>query len=195
MPPSLTIADAILAMEGEGPSSGKPIALNFMAASADPFALDLTLCDVLRINPERVPYLTGMSRRPAYTSLAVHGEQPEVKRFRLPRHTQQATFSLLPGSLVRLVGKFIWVRPSFSSACVRCGKCVTACPVEALSLPANNTRPRLKAKTCIGCCCCHEVCPARAITMRPSLLLRIARRSSSFSHRSVTTNAGSSTRS
>ena len=116
MPPTLTIADAVLAMEGDGPSAGTPVPLRFLAASADPFALDLALCDVLHINPERVPYLTGVSQLPAYTSLAVHGERPEVPRFRLPRHTQQVAMSLLPGAVVRLVGKLIWFRPAAANA-------------------------------------------------------------------------------
>lgn len=183
MPPSLTLADAVLAMEGDGPSAGTPVALDFLAASADPFALDLALCDVLRINPERVPYLAGLSQHPAYTSLAVHGERPEVARFRLPHHTQQMALTLLPGALVRLAGKLIWFRPAFDDACVRCGKCVMACPTNALTLRAGSERPHLDPRACIGCCCCHEVCPARAITIRPSPLLRLVRHSSTLSRR------------
>lgn len=171
MPASLSIADAVLAMEGDGPSAGTPVSLGFLAASADPFALDLALCDVLHINPERVPYLKGLSHLPDYTSLAVHGERPEIARFRLPRHTH--ALALLPGNVVRLVGKLVWFRPYFSTACVRCGKCVTACPVDAITLRPDSPRPYLDRRACIGCCCCHEVCPAHAITIRPSHLLRM----------------------
>jgi len=174
MPATLNIADGVLAMEGDGPSSGTPVALDFLAASTDPFALDLALCDVLRINPERVPYLAGMSRSPDYTTLVWHGDRPEVPCFRLPRHTAQIVLTMLPSALVRRVGAFVWFRPSFGPACVRCGKCVTACPVGALALPARGL-PALNGAACIGCCCCHEVCPARAIAIRPSPLVRLAR--------------------
>jgi len=174
MPASITIADGVLAMEGEGPSSGTPISLNLLAASADPFALDLALCDVLRINPERVPYLAGLSHAAAYTARVWHGDSPEVAHFRLPRNTSRLALTLLPGGLVRLVGSLIWFRPIFGSTCVRCGKCVTACPVHALAL-GTGALPELKGSACIGCCCCHEVCPARAITICPSPMIRMAR--------------------
>ncbi len=175
MPASLTIADGVLAMEGEGPSAGTPVPLHFLAASPDPFALDLALCDVLHIDPERVPYLKGLSHNADYTTLVWHGDRPEVPHFRLPRHAQQLALTLLPAPLVRLVGKLIWFRPFFGTACVSCGKCVKACPVKAISLHPGAT-PGLNGPACIGCCCCHEVCPAHAITIRPSPLLRFERR-------------------
>jgi uncharacterized protein (DUF362 family)/Pyruvate/2-oxoacid:ferredoxin oxidoreductase delta subunit len=175
MPASLTIADGVLAMEGDGPSSGTPVSLNFLAASADPFALDLALCDVLRIDPEQVPYLVGLSHTPDYTARVRYGECPDVARFRLPRNTSRLVLNLLPGWLVRRIGKLIWFRPTFGSACVRCGKCVTACPVHAIALRPRGV-PILNGPACIGCCCCHEVCPAHVITIRPSPIVRLERR-------------------
>lgn len=175
MPASLTIADGVLAMEGDGPSSGTPVALNFLAASADPFALDLALCEVLRIDPGRVPYLAGLSHAPEYTARVRYGECPDVARFRLPRNTSRLVLNLLPGWLVRLVGALIWFRPAFGPACVRCGKCVTACPVRAITLRTGRL-PELNGPACIGCCCCHEICPAHAITIRPSPVVRLEHR-------------------
>jgi uncharacterized protein (DUF362 family)/Pyruvate/2-oxoacid:ferredoxin oxidoreductase delta subunit len=175
MPASLTIADGVLAMEGDGPSSGTPVALNFLAASADPFALDLALCEVLRIDPGQVPYLAGLSHAPEYTARVRYGECPDVARFRLPRNTSRLVLNLLPGWLVRLVGALIWFRPAFGPACVRCGKCVTACPVRAITLRTGRL-PELNGPACIGCCCCHEICPAHAITIRPSPVVRLEHR-------------------
>lgn len=175
MPASLTIADGVLAMEGDGPSSGTPVPLNFLAASTDPFALDLALCDVLRIDPGQVPYLAGLSHAPDYTARVRYGECPDVAHFRLPRNASRLMLNLLPEWLVRRVGTLIWFRPAFGSACVRCGKCVTACPVRAIALRVGGL-PELNGPACIGCCCCHEVCPAHAITIQPSPLVRLERR-------------------
>ncbi|MFH1136310.1 MAG: 4Fe-4S binding protein [Pseudomonadota bacterium] len=77
--------------------------------------------------------------------------------------------------------KFAWLRPVQASgfvpkfdaqACTGCGKCVEACPVEALSLVSANDpfRPRLqKAKAdlnlCLGCGICVRVCPNNLIDL------------------------------
>jgi formate hydrogenlyase subunit 6/NADH:ubiquinone oxidoreductase subunit I len=50
---------------------------------------------------------------------------------------------------------------------------VKACPVKALTLEDATRPPLLEAKLCISCCCCHEVCPADAIRMTQSLILRV----------------------
>ncbi|MFA6631014.1 MAG: 4Fe-4S binding protein, partial [Kiritimatiellia bacterium] len=56
--------------------------------------------------------------------------------------------------------------------CVRCGLCVKACPVQALSLPAGAPVPLLNGQRCISCSCCHEICPKDAIRMTQSPVLR-----------------------
>ena len=67
--PILTIADGIVAMEGDGPSSGTPMPLGILAASADPFALDMRLCDLLRIPRASVPYLRQSSVVPRQSKI------------------------------------------------------------------------------------------------------------------------------
>ena len=65
LPPTVSIADAVVGMEGQGPANGRPVRLGFLAASSDPFALDIALCDILHIKPESVPYLRGMAAKHA----------------------------------------------------------------------------------------------------------------------------------
>ena len=50
-------------------------------------------------------------------------------------------------------------------ACISCGKCVKACPVEALSIPAKKRPVELEQGWCIGCGVCATTCPTDAITM------------------------------
>ena len=57
--------------------------------------------------------------------------------------------------------------------CTGCGKCVGACPVEAMSLvPANDpqqpkrNKARLNAETCLGCGVCKTVCPSMALELK-----------------------------
>lgn len=49
--------------------------------------------------------------------------------------------------------------------CTGCGKCVRACPAEALSMPAQENQnrrvfPTVDPAKCIGCGACQFVCPA-----------------------------------
>ena len=53
--------------------------------------------------------------------------------------------------------------------CVRCGKCVSACPMHlapafihrALEQDQPHKLPALHPQDCISCGCCSFVCPAR----------------------------------
>jgi ferredoxin len=96
--------------------------------------------------------------------------------FRVP---QTVPLNRIPRWISRRVAPLIWVRPRFTDRCEYCGKCARACPAGALTA-APQLKPRLDSRRCIACCCCHEVCPAKAIEMRPSPLLWIARRGRAF---------------
>ena len=57
----------------------------------------------------------------------------------------------------------------FETACIRCGKCVRACPVDLMPLEISGAYnaedvdelKALKINLCIECGCCSYVCPAR----------------------------------
>ena len=53
--PNLTLIDGIIGHEGNGPSAGEPRFLGLLGASTDVFALDRTLVEILKVNPQQVP--------------------------------------------------------------------------------------------------------------------------------------------
>jgi uncharacterized protein (DUF362 family)/ferredoxin len=176
--PVLNIADAVVGMEGDGPSGGKPVELGFLAASADGFALDLTMCRILRIKPASVPYLSpvvGSGAGAGVGRITLRGADVAditPRSFALPG---RLPLHLLPRWAVKLADPLLWIRPVISDTCLVCGRCVEACPTVSLVI-GNEQKPVLVPETCIGCCCCHEVCPENAVEMKQSPLLNFLRR-------------------
>ena len=175
VPPALSIADAVIGMEGDGPSGGKPVELGFLAASSDPIAMDVTLCRTLGIQVRAVPYLRNLLETPREPIEVVGAALEDIRAeaFRAPG-TLRAR--LIPGGLIRLLGPLFWIRPEISDRCTLCGRCVESCPVDALSAPDGDGKPALRPKQCLGCCCCHEVCPSGAVSMVQSPVLRLIRK-------------------
>lgn len=177
--PQLTIADGIIGMDGDGPSAGEPFKLGFLAASTDAVALDATVCRILGINPA---YAAGLTELAGQGIGTIDAEQIDIlgtplrelsaTGFKVPGTLRSR---LIPGWFVRMLGRFLWIRPSFTDRCVACSLCVKACPVKALTLEKSK-RPLLEAARCIGCCCCHEVCPQHAVELTQSPLLSVLRR-------------------
>lgn len=177
--PRLYIMDAIMAMDGNGPSSGDPFPLNVLGFSEDPIALDATMCRLIGLDPELVPTIS-LGTQHGYGEgderhIEVVGDRPETFRnpsFRVNRSAvEDIPKSALLSALMRL-----WLRqPAIrKKKCVRCGQCVEACPVEhkAVRFPEGNRKqpPRFDYDRCIRCYCCFEVCPEKAVHIRPALL-------------------------
>ncbi|MEM1369806.1 MAG: DUF362 domain-containing protein [Cyanobacteria bacterium P01_H01_bin.15] len=67
--PSLTIIDGIIGHEGNGPSGGEPRDLGLLGASADVFALDCALTEILGVDPAIVPTLAAQARLNLFSEL------------------------------------------------------------------------------------------------------------------------------
>ena len=179
--PGLTITDAVVAMEGNGPTAGDLVPLGFLAGSTDGVALDAAMCHILKIALKNVPYLGLLQRAGIGTAdwsrIEMVGNVPLPLRRRHFRTPVTANLlNWIPVWLVRLLAPYVWIRPSFTARCVRCGLCVKACPVKALCIPEGAAAPVLTPSACIGCCCCHEVCAQRAVEMTQSFLLNLRKR-------------------
>jgi uncharacterized protein (DUF362 family)/Pyruvate/2-oxoacid:ferredoxin oxidoreductase delta subunit len=174
--PALTILDAVVGMDGNGPSAGRPVALGFLAASTDAVALDAIVCERFGIRARQVPYLREAARRGDGETLAdriqLAGDFEVLAEGPRCRPPSTVPLENVPGWILSLIGRLLWHRPFFTGRCVFCGQCVKACPADALSIQPGS-RPVLDYNRCIECCCCHEICPAKAIEMRPGLALRM----------------------
>jgi uncharacterized protein (DUF362 family)/Pyruvate/2-oxoacid:ferredoxin oxidoreductase delta subunit len=155
-PPDLVILDAVMAMEGQGPSGGRPRHVGRVLASPSAVALDAVMAAMMGLEPRRVPMLRIAERRGLGTidlnRMEIAGPFEVAPRFRLP-----GVGTGLGAFAARLAAYVIVTQPRVRSAkCVRCGSCVKACPVGAVTMAGAG--PVIDYSKCISCFCCHEMC-------------------------------------
>jgi uncharacterized protein (DUF362 family)/NAD-dependent dihydropyrimidine dehydrogenase PreA subunit len=174
--PELTIMDAILSMEGDGPSSGTPRWTNLLLASSDPVALDAVAAEIVGLKPDRVP----TTRIAAEAGLGIGwpeainivGEKPSEVRIRDFKLTSNRKLELLPKFLWKIIEPYVWVRPSFlMKLCNKCYTCVDSCPTGALRIGIEKF-PLFDYNLCINCWCCHELCPEGSVFVDQSWLAK-----------------------
>lgn len=180
--PRLYVMDGIVAMQGNGPRSGDPCAMNVLLFSADPVALDAVMCRLVDLDPALLAtsvaggeYGLGTWRT---EDIEVVGDavQPLVNGDFAVRRSREAGRQM-PAAVGSVVKRFVAARPVIDQRqCTRCGTCVTVCPVEPPAVgwrDASRARPpRYDHERCIRCYCCQEVCPEKAIQVRAGLFGR-----------------------
>ncbi|OFW57056.1 MAG: hypothetical protein A2Y75_02600 [Candidatus Solincola sediminis] len=172
-PPDLVIMDAIIGMEGNGPSGGKPRRIGCLMASDNATAIDLAFCRMTGLDPMKVAtQRTVMTRGLGPGSLEevdISGEIPLLPRFRIPANLMR----LDPWGIGhRLISRRL-ARPQIKvdkSKCVACGACAESCPVRAIEVV---NYPSFDYNQCISCYCCYEICPENAL--RVGGLMRLLR--------------------
>ena len=182
--PVLTIMDAVVGMEGNGPSGGDPRYIGLLLTSTDGVALDVVATSVVGISPLSVPPIAAAARRGLTTGhvedIEVLGncvDAVKVTGFKKPR-TGSMDLHKLPAKLPPLVRSWaagqLLASPHAGSKCIGCGVCVENCPVQAITIVAK--RARMDLKSCLRCYCCHELCPVNAVELHQSLLGRLVNR-------------------
>lgn len=174
-PPDLTLLDAVVGMQGNGPANGSPVALGKLMASDNAVSLDAAAVCFLGQKPRYVPHILEAGKRglgeidPA--RMQIQGELEPVTNFRFPQ-------TFLPGLaglvLNRCLSRWINCLPEVvTSRCVQCGLCVSHCPVGAMQM--TEAGPAVQSEKCIHCYCCQELCPEDAILLK-GRLMRLLRR-------------------
>ncbi len=181
----LCVADAVVAMEGNGPAHGTPRPLGCLLASASPYALDLACASLIGLTADDVPTLRAAARRglaPADAdALTVLGDGPlaafAAPDFAAVRGRADLRFGDgLPGPLgaaLRAAAQraLASVPACRADACTGCGRCAAVCPAHAIRM--RRGRPAIDRRACIRCFCCQEFCPAGAMGVRRPLPARL----------------------
>jgi len=183
--PRLTIMDAVLAMEGDGPGTGDPRQVGLLIGSENPLALDVVAGEIMGIDRTENPVIMEAERRAlrpnSLDDIEVIGANlPDVK---IPDFRRPQTFAGKLG-LERMPWYQRILEPLFKNAftvrprviwhrCIACGTCIEGCPMEAISFVKE--RAFIDDDKCIRCYCCHEICPEEAIALYSSWLYQLVK--------------------
>ncbi|MBE0500873.1 MAG: DUF362 domain-containing protein [Desulfuromonadales bacterium] len=176
--PALTIVDAVVGMEGDGPGSGDPVEIGALLAGVNALAVDTVACELLGLAPDSVwtQVVAHKTKRPGarLDQIEIVGAPAATLRpaaFK-PAHSSELDFRL-PRFLKKTLRSTLSARPEVDhERCRRCGICVEACPPQIMTI--ENNRLQINDKACIRCFCCQELCPDGAILTRQGLLLRLS---------------------
>ena len=184
--PRLHIMDGVVAMEGNGPTSGTPVSMNVLLFSADPVALDSVFAALVNLDPATVPTCVSGQQSGLgvmdHDRIAVLTPEGKMTVAEAARRWGKPDFDVFRGTMKKgLLFKlmpllpFLQHRPKVDKRkCVACGICQEACPVPEKAVHSGNgKKAHYDYHKCIRCYCCQEMCPAKAIQVYRSPLNKL----------------------
>ena len=185
--PRLSIMDAVVGMEGNGPSGGNPKKAGFLLAASNPLALDVVAGEMMGLQKKDNPVLAEAERRgqkPIYPDdielIGAEFDDLRIPGFVLPSTLAKGSGFGIPSVLGNLINslfvKSATLKPEINrNKCTACGACEEACPVKVITL-IDNRYAQIDSKNCIRCYCCHEMCRFDAVELSGSRFFRFISR-------------------
>lgn len=163
--PDLNIMDAIIGMEGGGPTNGKPRVINKIISSDNGISLDSVMATMMGLKPESIELLQIAQKRNLgeidISRIDIDGKLEIISGYKTPNN---GLLQKIRKAAVPYIFNFAKVTPVIDhNKCNRCERCIKVCPVSAMNL--NNSFPEVERKKCISCFCCEEHCPYGAIIL------------------------------
>lgn len=165
--PDLFIMDAVVGMEGNGPTSPDLRDIGLILASDNGVAMDGVVATMMGCAPERLQFLRKANEIGlgdySLDHIEIVGELKKLPNFKLPPLSGEAIHG--NEMIQAFLKQRTLLRPKADpKLCTGCSTCVNQCPVSALSM--HNNIPQVDGDACITCFCCQEVCPEKAITLQ-----------------------------
>lgn len=179
----IDLCDAIVGMEGNGPTGGNPRKIGALLCSQNPFSLDCIASEMLACRGE-VPMLDEAAKR-GYC----HSEPSDIITLGDDYKALILSDFVAPDTAARSASALTWLPKLFggsvyrwfsphpvirSKTCIGCGECVRSCPVHTITLEhLKNGKKRavIHDRDCIRCFCCQELCPIHSVDIHRNPIL------------------------
>ena len=184
---AFSVCDAVVGMEGEGPTNGKPVKIGAIMVSKNPVAIDVLGARIMNANPETLPTIeTGIKR--GYINDVNNFETvgESIENFVLPNFDKRTPnvytpFSTnVPRFLQPILHKLTTQRPCIKKRkCVGCATCAKHCPVGAITMVTKKNGKKyakFNYSKCIRCFCCQELCPFGVVNVKKGIVYKILNR-------------------
>ncbi len=170
--PSLTIVDAIAAIEGPGPQvAGKVRSLELIVAGTNTYAVDKTMATLVGFDPSAL-----LVCRRARENGFFDGQVQASGAFRINADFEPAVDDMAASrQWTACQKKYFLQRPvADNRRCKLCSACWQRCPARAIAFSTKGIR--IDAAKCIRCYQCFGLCPHGALAIRVPLAGRLQSR-------------------
>ena len=176
--PKFCIVDAVVGMEGNGPTAGKPRHIGAILASTDPYKLDLACAKLIGLTKEDVTTLEAAFKRnlipETANELSCNDDLNNyvVKDYDNITVRKSLWFEDKSTLIGRTITKLLQSKPILDKKnCVGCKKCFEICPAKAITM--KNDKPIINRTKCISCFCCQEFCPKGAMKVKRPIMAKL----------------------
>ena len=182
--PTVNILDAIVGMEGNGPTGGTPRKIGCILTSLNPFAADRIANEI--ISAGEVLYVKESVKRgfaaADISDMNILGDDYRkfaIDDFKRPDSKPRGTIAFLQNFIGGRIGAFFSPHPHISSRCIGCGECERSCPKKTISIKkikGEKCVAHINFDNCIRCFCCQELCPMKAIDIKTNSIISFINR-------------------
>ncbi|KPK92416.1 MAG: hypothetical protein AMJ94_05025 [Deltaproteobacteria bacterium SM23_61] len=160
--PDLNIVDGILAMEGEGPTDGKPREVGRIIAGKDGVAVDAVCARMIWAAKKGLVHF-DLDRVETEGPMEVIEDFVHPSTYTANTPGKKSSYAANAEQYMEWWADLGRVRPLCNPAlCNRCGDCLSACPSGAVFIEPH---PGIDPEKCLSCFCCVEVCPEKVFVL------------------------------
>lgn len=176
--PKIHFVDAVVGMEGNGPTAGNPKQIGLLLASENPYKLDYVCATLMGLKKDDVPILAEAYKRNLIPENVADITCNEnffdliIKDFDAIHNRRSLLFEDKNKLFGKIASKALTSTPYLKEKeCIGCGKCAEVCPANAIEIV--NKKAVINKKKCIRCFCCQEFCPKGAMKVKRPIIAKI----------------------
>lgn len=178
---SINIIDAVIGMEGNGPTMGDPKQIGCVLASSNPYELDYVASKIISLNYKLVETIKQSINRKLLNINNVELND-DINKYIIKDFKNNSVLNNIEfykndkGFFKKIYSKvseriFLSKPVCNKKVCKGCEKCANICPQKAIIM--KNNKPIIDRNKCIKCYCCQEFCPFGAMKAKKTIISKL----------------------